>query len=52
VLLQREAARIRSVLGPRVRLLEHVGSTSVPALAAKPIIEIVLANPDSSNEAA
>ena len=49
---EREAARIRSVLGPRVRLLEHVGSTSVPGLAAKPIIDIVLAVPDSAEEAA
>ncbi len=34
------AARIRVTLGDRVRLLEHVGSTAVPALAAKPIIDI------------
>ena len=29
-LYEREAARIRSLLGDRVRLLEHAGSTSVP----------------------
>ena len=52
VLFEREAARIRSILGERVRLLEHVGSTSVPGLPAKPIIDIVLAVPDSSDEAA
>jgi GrpB-like predicted nucleotidyltransferase (UPF0157 family) len=51
-LFEREAARIRSVLGDRVRRLEHVGSTSVPGLAAKPIIDIVLAVPDSSDESA
>jgi GrpB-like predicted nucleotidyltransferase (UPF0157 family) len=51
-LFVREAARIRDVLRTRVRLLEHVGSTSVPGLAAKPIIDIVLAVPDSSDEAA
>ena len=39
-LYEREAARVRSLLGDRVRLLEHVGSTSVPGLAAKPIIDI------------
>ena len=49
---EREAGRIRSVLGDRVRLLEHVGSTSVPRLAAKPIIDIVLAVPDSADEPA
>lgn len=47
---EREAARIRSALGETVRLLEHAGSTSVPGLAAKPIIDIVLAVPDSSDE--
>jgi GrpB-like predicted nucleotidyltransferase (UPF0157 family) len=48
----RESARIRSALGDRVLLLEHVGSTSVPLLAAKPRIDIVLAVADSSDEAA
>jgi GrpB-like predicted nucleotidyltransferase (UPF0157 family) len=51
-LFEREAARIRSILDDRVRLLEHVGSTSVPGLSAKPIIDIVLAVPDSSDEPA
>jgi len=52
MLFEREASRIRSVLGEKVRLLEHVGSTSVPGLVAKPIIDIVLVVPDSSDEAA
>ena len=51
-LFEREAARIRSILGDRVLLLEHVGSTSIPGLAAKPRIDIVLAVPDSADEAA
>jgi GrpB-like predicted nucleotidyltransferase (UPF0157 family) len=51
-LYQREAARIRSVLGDRVVRLEHVGSTSVPGLAAKPIIDLVLEVPDAGDEAA
>ena len=46
-----QAALIRSALGECVRLLEHAGSTSVPGLAAKPIIDIVLAVPDSADEA-
>src|SRR5579864_4292545 len=36
-LYEREAARIQGALGQRVRLLEHVGSTAVPGLAAKPL---------------
>jgi GrpB-like predicted nucleotidyltransferase (UPF0157 family) len=47
---QREATRIRSILGDRVELLEHAGSTSVPDLPAKPVIDIILAVPDSSDE--
>ena len=49
---EREAARIRAVLGDLVQLLEHVGSTSVPGLAAKPRIDILLIVPDSADEPA
>jgi GrpB-like predicted nucleotidyltransferase (UPF0157 family) len=49
-LFERDAARIRGALGDQARVLEHAGSTSVPGLVAKPIIDIVLAVPDSSNE--
>jgi GrpB-like predicted nucleotidyltransferase (UPF0157 family) len=49
-LFAREEALIRSALGERARLVEHAGSTSVPDLAAKPIIDIVLAVPDSADE--
>ena len=51
-LYEREATRIRSLLGDRVRLLEHVGSTSIPGIAAKPVIDIDLAVPDSADEPA
>jgi GrpB-like predicted nucleotidyltransferase (UPF0157 family) len=47
-----EAARVRVALGDRVIRLEHVGSTSVPGLPAKPIIDMVLEVPDSANEPA
>ncbi len=50
-LFEREAARIRAALGGRAKLIEHVGSTAVPGLAAKPRIDIVLAVADSSDEA-
>jgi GrpB-like predicted nucleotidyltransferase (UPF0157 family) len=52
VLYEREADRVRDLLGDRVRLLEHVGSTSVPGLPAKPIIDILLAVADSADEPA
>ena len=51
-LFEREAARVRAALGDRVLLLEHVGSTSVPGLAAKPLIDMLLVVPDSADEAA
>ena len=49
-LYQREQRRIRATLGDRVVGIDHVGSTSVPGLAAKPIIDILLVVPDSSDE--
>lgn len=52
VLFQREAQRIRAALGDQVLRIEHVGSTSVPGLAAKPIIDIVLVVADTANEEA
>ena len=52
VLFAREAARIRAALGGSAIRVEHVGSTSVPGLAAKPIIDILLAVTDSSDEQA
>jgi GrpB-like predicted nucleotidyltransferase (UPF0157 family) len=45
-----ERDRIRSALGDAAVLIEHVGSTSVPGLAAKPIIDLVLAVSDSVAE--
>ena len=47
-----EAGFIRAALGERALVLEHVGSTSIPGLSAKPIIDILLAVADSSDEAA
>jgi GrpB-like predicted nucleotidyltransferase (UPF0157 family) len=46
------AKRITHALGPRIGRLEHVGSTSVPGLPAKPVIDIVLEVPDSADEPA
>jgi GrpB-like predicted nucleotidyltransferase (UPF0157 family) len=46
------AAVIVAALDERVHRLEHVGSTSVPGLPAKPIIDIVLEVPDSADEPA
>lgn len=43
---------IVEALGDKVVLLEHVGSTSVPCLAAKPRIDILLIVEDSADEAA
>jgi GrpB-like predicted nucleotidyltransferase (UPF0157 family) len=49
---EREADRVRRALGDRVLLLEHIGSTSVPGLAAKPIIDILLVVADPADERA
>jgi GrpB-like predicted nucleotidyltransferase (UPF0157 family) len=44
------AGRIREVLGWRVLQLEHVGSTAVPGLPAKPVIDIDLTVADPGRE--
>ena len=49
-LFEQEAARIRSVLGNKALQIEHVGSTSVPGLCAKPIIDMLLVVKDSADE--
>ena len=46
-----EARRIQAVLGETALRVEHVGSTSVPGLAAKPVIDILVVVPDSADEA-
>ena len=50
LLYAREAEKVRTALGDRVVLLEHTGSTSVPGLAAKPIIDMTLAVADTTAE--
>jgi GrpB-like predicted nucleotidyltransferase (UPF0157 family) len=45
------AARIRCALGEVALDVDHVGSTSVPGLAAKPIIDIDVTVPDPRDEA-
>jgi GrpB-like predicted nucleotidyltransferase (UPF0157 family) len=49
-IFRREADHIRNVLEDRAISIEHTGSTSVPDLAAKPIIDIVLVVADSAAE--
>jgi GrpB-like predicted nucleotidyltransferase (UPF0157 family) len=49
-LYAREEQRIRAALGPKVVGIAHAGSTSVPGLPAKPVIDILLEVPDSSAE--
>jgi GrpB-like predicted nucleotidyltransferase (UPF0157 family) len=49
---ERERQRIHAALGERALLIEHAGSTSVPGLAAKPIVDVVLVVADTTDEAA
>jgi GrpB-like predicted nucleotidyltransferase (UPF0157 family) len=49
---QKHAKIIQKALGGKALSIEHVGSTSVPMLAAKPIIDIIVVVEDSSDEAA
>jgi GrpB-like predicted nucleotidyltransferase (UPF0157 family) len=36
-----EAARIKEILGKELTEIHHIGSTSLPGLTAKPIIDII-----------
>jgi GrpB-like predicted nucleotidyltransferase (UPF0157 family) len=45
------AERVRQALGEDALSIEHIGSTSVPGLAAKPIVDVLLTVADVSNEA-
>jgi GrpB-like predicted nucleotidyltransferase (UPF0157 family) len=50
VRFETQAAMIRRALGNAALAIDHVGSTSVPDLAAKPVIDIVLTVLHSSRE--
>lgn len=41
---------IRAALGAQARVVEHIGSTSVPGLAAKPIVDILVTVADITVE--
>jgi GrpB-like predicted nucleotidyltransferase (UPF0157 family) len=47
---QQHARQIRDKLGSRARLIEHIGSTSVPGLAAKNVVDIVVGIDDPDDE--
>lgn len=49
---EKHRTAIIRALGDKIVLLEHVGSTSVPGLAAKPRIDLLLIVEDSADEAA
>lgn len=48
---QKHAEIIGGALGSKAVTIEHVGSTAVPMLAAKPIVDILVVVEDSGNEA-
>ena len=49
-LFEKHAKIIADALGSAARRIEHMGSTSVPGLAAKPIIDVIVVVKDSADE--
>ena len=49
-LFEREKERILKILKDKALMIEHIGSTSVPGLMAKPIIDILLVVEDAGKE--
>lgn len=47
---ERERERLASALGPLALTIEHVGSTAVPGLAAKPIVDLLITVKDPEDE--
>ena len=48
---EQERLRIARALGPRAHRIDHVGSTAVPGLSAKPIVDIDVSVKDPEDEA-
>ena len=45
-MFEAEAQRLRAALGGLVLRIDHIGSTAVPGLAAKPVIDVQIAVAD------
>lgn len=50
ILFEQQAERIGRALADRALRIDHAGSTSVPGLAAKPVLDIILVVADSADE--
>lgn len=50
LLFQKEADALRAVLGTRAVAIEHIGSTAISGIRAKPILDVLLAVPDLEDQ--
>ncbi len=41
-LFEEEAARLAAILGPEIVAIHHIGSTAIPAIKAKPIVDVLV----------
>ncbi|NHJ87638.1 MAG: GrpB family protein [Asgard group archaeon] len=49
IIFQQEANLIRNKIGSHIKSIEHIGSTALPRIAAKPIIDILIGIDSLSN---
>jgi GrpB-like predicted nucleotidyltransferase (UPF0157 family)/GNAT superfamily N-acetyltransferase len=48
-IFEAEALKIKAALGPNCLAVHHIGSTSVPGLAAKPVIDMIIVMKNAKN---
>ena len=49
LVFQKEKKQLQGIFGTEILSVEHIGSTSIPGIKAKPIMDLMVAIPDINN---